>query len=80
MGRGRPQGLNQMMHRSELTHAQGVNGQVKCEGCGDHRFFIGLRIDVTTGKNVIRVVECTACGRQQLMAPQIPAIVGRKAQ
>lgn len=64
----------QMMHRTELTQAQGVNGQVKCEGCGDHRFFIGLKVDLIDGRNTIRVVECVACGRQQLMVPQIPSI------
>lgn len=62
----------QMMHRSDLTQAQGVNGQVKCEGCGEHRFFIGLRVDLVTGANVIRVIECIGCGRQQLMVPQVP--------
>ncbi len=56
---------------------QGINGQVKCEGCGEHRFFIGLRVDLVTGKNVIRVVECIGCARQMLMVPQIPAILGR---
>ena len=65
----------QMMHRTTLTAAERVNGQVKCEGCGDHRFFIGLRVDLMTGRNTIRVVECCACGRQQLMVLQIPPVL-----
>ena len=69
--------MSQLMHRTDLTHAQGINGQVKCEGCGDHRFFIGLRVDLVTGGNTIRVVECVACGRQQLMVPRIPTLIGR---
>lgn len=69
----------QMMHRTELTAAQGINGQVKCEGCGDHRFFIGLKVDLVDGRNTIRVVECAACARQQLMVPQLPSILGRKS-
>jgi hypothetical protein len=66
------------MHRTDLTEAQGVNGQIKCEGCGEHRFLIGLRVDLATGRNIIRVVECVACRRQQLMVPQVPVITNRR--
>ena len=72
--------MPRMMHRTDLTHAQGINGQVKCEGCGDHRFFVGLKVDLTDGRNTIRVVECCSCGRQQLMVPQIPSVLNRSKQ
>lgn len=52
-----------MITRSLLTGVLGVNGQVVCD-CGKFSFEVGLGINPTNGNNFIRLLQCTACGKQ----------------
>lgn len=46
-----------------LSAALGVNGITICD-CGSTHFKVGIAYNPENGNNFIRILECTACGKQ----------------